>query len=64
MNQTPRIGIFLDEEERALAERIERDDYAVGKSYLSAKRREELQAAARRTTDEEHTPLRRVAASA
>ena len=53
MNQTPTIGQFIDDEEKALIEAIERDDYSPGKNHLTKERSEKLQAAARATINEE-----------
>lgn len=49
MKKTPFIQDYLDNEEQHIVQAIEQDDYIVGKSYLTAERLHELQAAARYT---------------
>lgn len=49
MAKAPKIGAFLDAEEKAIVASIERDDYKAGKNALTPERLEALQAAARAT---------------
>jgi len=54
----PRIGNFIDEEERALYEAIENDDnYTPTGSQLTATRKTELQEAARNTINGKRTKI-------
>lgn len=57
MNKEPQIKHFLDEEEKAIADAIEQDDYGVGKSHLTPERLKELKAAARETINEERSRI-------
>lgn len=52
MKKIPTIGKFLDDEEKEIYEAIERDDYKVGKNFLTPERLKELKAAARATINE------------
>lgn len=52
MKKIPTIGKFLDDEEKEIHEAIERDDYKVGKNFLTPARLKELKAAARTTMNE------------
>jgi len=49
MAKTPKIGAFLDAEEKATVASIERRNYKAGKNALTPKRLAALQAAARAT---------------
>lgn len=49
MTKAPKIGPFLDAEEKAIVASIEREDYKAGKNALTLKRLAALQAAARAT---------------
>jgi predicted DNA binding CopG/RHH family protein len=57
MIKEPKIGKYLDEEEKSLVEAIEDDAYETGKSFLSASRLEELQAAAKATINEKRVKI-------
>lgn len=57
MSREPRIGYFLDEEEKTIVEAIEKEDYQSGKSSLTPARFQELQVAARETVNEERTRI-------
>lgn len=57
MGKTPAITRFIDDEEQALVDAIERDDYEVGDNALTIERFKELQAAARATMDEARTKI-------
>jgi len=52
MNKEPEIGKFIDDEEQALYEAIESDDYKLGESALSEDRRKGLKEAAQSTMNE------------
>ena len=56
MNRTPIVGPFLDDEEKAIIEAIERDDYNPV-SLLTPKLLEEHRAAARATLNEERIKI-------
>ena len=49
MTKAPKIGAFLDAEEKAIVASIERDDYIAGKNALTPQCLAALQAAARAT---------------
>ena len=57
MTKIPKIGAFLDAEEKAIIAAIERDDYKAGKNALTPERLEAFQAAARATIDGERTKI-------
>jgi predicted DNA binding CopG/RHH family protein len=57
MTTKPRPGSFIDDEEKALIEAIERDDYHPGQDHLTPKRMQELKSAARATINEERTKI-------
>lgn len=57
MGKKPAIGAFVDDDEKALFEAIESDDYAVQDNRLTAKRLDALQAAARATINEERVKI-------
>lgn len=57
MNNNPKIKKYIDEEEKQLIEAIDRDDYQVGDSALTADRLQELQASARAKMNEERAPI-------
>lgn len=48
---------FVDEEERALFEATERNDYVPGENALTAERKAELEAMARNTINEERAKI-------
>ena len=63
MKKEPFIQDFLDDEEPHIIQAIEQHDYVVGKSYLTAQRLRELQAAASYTETPQvsyhhHTPTK------
>ena len=49
MNNEPKIGAYIDDEERELVEAIDSDDYKFGEDQLTPERMVELQQAARNT---------------
>jgi len=53
MRNKPSIRKFLDDEEKAIMEAIERDEYEVGKNALTPARLEELTSAAKTSINEE-----------
>ena len=55
--KAPTIGKFADDEEKALYELIESDDYKPGRSHLTPSRLKELQSAARATIGEQRTKI-------
>jgi predicted DNA binding CopG/RHH family protein len=57
MSKEPKIGKFLDDEERELHEAIEREDYGVAKSFLTSERKAELQGYARATINEKRVKV-------
>lgn len=57
MNQEPKIGAYLDDEERELVEAIESDDYEFGENQLTEERRAELQQIARNTLNEQRQKI-------
>ena len=57
MNTEPRIGAYLDDEERELIESIECDDYEFGESELTQEHLAYLQEAARNTLNEERQKI-------
>jgi predicted DNA binding CopG/RHH family protein len=57
MAKAPKIGAFLDAEEKATVASIERDDYKAGKNALTCERLEALQAAARATLNGERAKI-------
>ena len=57
MAKEPKIGKFLDDEERELHEAIESDDYEVGESSLTPELKKELQEAARATINEKRVKV-------
>lgn len=57
MNNAPKIGHFLDEEEQATVEAIEQSSYTVSNNHLSPARVKALQTAARATMNEERTRI-------
>lgn len=57
MNTEPKIGAYLDDEERELVEAIEADDYAFGESQLTQERVDQLRQAARNTLAEERQKI-------
>ena len=57
MTKAPRIGAFLDAEEKAIVAAIERDDYNAGKNALTPGRLAALQAAARATITGERAKI-------
>ncbi len=57
MAKTPKIGKFLDDEERELYEAIEADDYTPGKNHLTADLKAQLQDSARATINAERTKV-------
>jgi predicted DNA binding CopG/RHH family protein len=57
MNQEPKIGAYLDDEERELVEAIEADDYEFGENQLTEERRAELQQIARNTLNEQRQKI-------
>jgi len=57
MANIPNIGTVMDEEEQAVIDAIENDDYKVGLSALSSERLEVLRTTARNTMNEERTRI-------
>jgi predicted DNA binding CopG/RHH family protein len=57
MSKIPKIGRFLDEDEKLLVEAIERDGYEPGENFLTAERLKMFQSAARATINEERTKI-------
>ncbi len=57
MAKTPKVGTYLDDEEKKLIEIIEGEDYEIGKSFMTPERLEELQAAAKATINEERVKV-------
>ena len=57
MKKAPKIGAFLDAEEKAIVAAIERDDYKAGKNALTPERLVALQVAARATIDGERAKI-------
>jgi predicted DNA binding CopG/RHH family protein len=57
MSKNPKIGRFLDEDEKLLVEVIEQDGYQPGENFLTADRLKMLQSAARATINEERTKI-------
>jgi len=57
MTNKPSVKIFLDDEEKATIDAIERDDYEVGKNALTPTRIKELTSAARATINEERVKI-------
>ncbi len=57
MANIPNIGTVMDEEEQAIIDAIENDDYKVGQSALSSERLELLRTTARNTMNEERTRI-------
>ncbi len=56
MSKQPKIN-FLDDEEKALYEAVESDDYTPGESILTPERKAELQAIAQNTINEERSKI-------
>ncbi len=54
MKPEPSIGKYVDDEEKALFELIESDDYKLGKSHLTPARKRQLEASARATLHVDH----------
>lgn len=52
MKKIPTIGKFVDDEEKAIFDAIEGDDYKIGENFLTPERMKEFQAAARATINE------------
>ena len=57
MNTEPRIGEYIDDEERELVEALEADDYEPGESLLTPERLAMMQEAARNTLNEERQKI-------
>ena len=57
MNNEPKIGAYIDDEERELVEAIESDDYEFGENQLTPERIAELQQAARNTLNEQRQKI-------
>jgi predicted DNA binding CopG/RHH family protein len=57
MSKNPKIGYFIDEDEKLLVEAIERDSYQPGENFLTAERLKMFQSAARATINEERTKI-------
>lgn len=57
MNNEPKIGAYIDDEERELVEAIESDDYEFGESQLTPARLAVLQDAARNTLNEQRQKI-------
>jgi len=57
MTTEPKIGSYLDEEERELAELIESDAYEPGESQLTPERLAHLQEAARNTLNDDRQKI-------
>ena len=57
MAKAPKIGAFLDAEEKAIVASIERGDYKAGKNSLTPERLEALRAAARATNAGERAKI-------
>ena len=57
MNNEPKIGAYIDDEERELVKAIESDDYEFGESQLTPARLAELQEAARNTLNEQRQKI-------
>jgi predicted DNA binding CopG/RHH family protein len=57
MNKEPKIGAYIDDEERELVEAIEADDYEFGESQLTPERIADLQQAARNTLNEQRQKI-------
>lgn len=57
MNTEPKIGAYIDDEERELVEAIESDDYQFGENQLTPERLAALQQAARNTLNEQRQKI-------
>jgi predicted DNA binding CopG/RHH family protein len=57
MNKEPKIGAYIDDDERELVEAIESDNYEFGESQLTSERIAELQQAARNTLNEQRQKI-------
>jgi predicted DNA binding CopG/RHH family protein len=57
MSKIPKIGRFLDEDEKLLVKAIERDSYEPGENFLTPDRLKVLQSAARATINEARTKI-------
>jgi predicted DNA binding CopG/RHH family protein len=57
MNKEPKIGAYIDDEERELVEAIESDDYEFGENQLTPERLAALQQAARNTLNEQRQKI-------
>ena len=57
MNTEPKIGAYIDDEERELVEAIESDDYEFGENQLTPERMAALQQAARNTLNEQRQKI-------
>ncbi len=57
MSKAPKIGKYLDDEERELIEAIESDDYEVGKSLLTPGLKAELEQIARNTINDKREKI-------
>lgn len=57
MNTEPKIGTYLDDEEKELVEAIEADDYNFGESHLTPERKALLQGAAKSTINEQRQKI-------
>ena len=57
MNKEPKIGSYIDDEEKSLIESIENGAYDSGESILTPERKAELQASAKATINGERTKI-------
>lgn len=57
MTKEPKIGQFIDTEEKLLVQAIENDAYKIGRSSLNADRLGEIKTAARATINEERVKV-------
>lgn len=57
MNQEPKIGDYVDDEERELVEAIESEDYQLGTDALTPERLQVFKQAAQNTLNEERQKI-------
>ncbi len=57
MTEIPELTKFMDDEEKAIVEAIEDDDYKAGNNALTPTRLNELKSAARATINEERVKI-------
>jgi len=57
MNNEPKIGAYIDDDERELVEAIESDSYEFGESQITPERLADLKEAARNTLNEQRQKI-------